>query len=213
MTSSPLLSLSLSLLLKILARRSAAIAVSAVLLAACDNKDPLDSATGPSPTGPSPTGSSPTGSPTSDSEGMTEGTGTDTDAPTTGAPTTGAPTTGTSESTTTGEPLSHAVDIQPIWDDNCVDGCHTPSGTGATWFILSDGAAYDALVEKSSISFPALTLITPGDRDASYLWHKVNGTHFDVGGGGTRMPQPPANPLADADIDTIARWIDEGCAP
>lgn len=124
------------------------------------------------------------------------------------------PTT-TMGGTTTGQQadLSHDADIQAIWTANCVDDCHTTGGIGAAWFLLDPGSAYDSIVDKPSISFGGLTHVTPGDHTTSYLWHKVNGTQNDVGGGGTIMPQPPKMKLSQADIDKIAAWIDQGAKP
>lgn len=193
------------------------IVVAAALLAACEDKDPLDSATNPTAVSYDPS-AGPSAGPSGD---MTEGTDTD--------PTDGTTTEGTTESVTEGLPtsgsttqddpttgtadVSHDLDIQPIWDANCVTGCHTPGGTAATWFILSDGAAYDSLVAKQSISFGSLTLVEPNDLEGSYLWHKINGTHFEVGGGGTQMPPPPAAMLSPGDREKIGQWIEAGCAP
>lgn len=141
-------------------------------------------------------------------DGTTGGTGGMTEPTTTdGTGETDAPTT------TAGVELSHAADIQPIWDANCTTGCHVAMGTGATWFLITPESAYDSLIEKNSVSFPALVLVTPGSRDKSYLWHKIKGTQFDAGGGGTQMPQPPAMPLSDADMEKIGLWIDQGAKP
>lgn len=198
-----------------------------VVLVACETSDPFDSATnnttvsagpGGGPGGGS--GGGPGGGPGGGSNDMTEGTGvtdgtTDstTDSVTDGTTAT-APTTSTGEpETTMGATLSHAIHIQPIWDASCAPYCHTLGGTGATWFILDEGVAYDELVNVSSLSFPELVRIVPGDPDNSYLWHKINDTHVDFGGGGTSMPPPPSAPLSDDDRDTIRQWILEGCPP
>ncbi|MCY1060782.1 hypothetical protein [Nannocystis sp. SCPEA4] len=52
-----------------------------------------------------------------------------------------------------------------------------------------------------------------GDLENSYLWHKINNTHLEVGGSGTPMPPPPAASLSDADLKKIGQWIEAGCAP
>ncbi|MCY0990344.1 hypothetical protein OV203_24605 [Nannocystis sp. ILAH1] len=177
-------------------------------LAACTERDPLDSDT------------------VTDSTGMSEGTGASTDAGTTAPPSTtdepptgsipGDPTTTpTSEPATTGpnQPsLSHAVHIQPIWDANCVVGCHTPGGTSHAWFVLSDNA-FASIVERPALELPQMMLVAPGDLDGSYLWHKVTGLHIEVGGSGVLMPPAPADALSTGDLDTIAQWILQGCPP
>lgn len=140
-----------------------------------------------------------------------DGSGTDTDMTTmtTSGPGTGSDTDPTSTAGSTGsEALSHAADIRPIWDANCVTGCHAPMGTGSSWFIVDDGI-YGNLVDAEATQAPGTKRIVPGDRNASYLWHKLNGTQAQVGGSGTAMPPPPAT-LAAADLEKIGQWIDQG---
>jgi hypothetical protein len=125
-------------------------------------------------------------------------------------------TTDTTESPTTTETaeVDYAADVQPIWDANCTTGCHVSGGSASTWFLITPDASYNALVGKNSVSFPSLVLVTPGSRDDSYLWHKINGTHFDVGGGGAAMPPPPDGQMLSAgDLATIGAWIDQGANP
>jgi hypothetical protein len=210
-------------------------ALVAALLAACSDRDPLDSATvtaGPtgSPTA-SPSGDpsgDPPGDPSGPPENMSEGTdtsaadgtatedtaptGTLTDATDTGDPTTLPTTVSATATGTTDSPLSHAVDIQPIWDANCVAGCHTPGGTSSGWFVISEDAL-GALINQPALELPSMMLIAPGDLEGSYLWHKINDSHIDVGGNGTAMPPPPAASLGADHLDTIAQWILAGCAP
>lgn len=182
-------------------------------LAACTERDPLDSDT------------------VTDPSGMSEGTGVSTDDGTTDPPsTTDEPTTGsipgdstttpttepaTTEPATTGpnQPsLSHAVHIQPIWDANCVEGCHTQGGVSDAWITLSEDA-FASLVERPALELPHMMRVSPGDLDNSYLWHKVTGTHIEVGGSGVLMPPAPADALSTADLDAIAQWILQGCPP
>ncbi|MBZ5708504.1 hypothetical protein [Nannocystis pusilla] len=195
--------------------------VAAVLFVACESKDPLDSATNPTAV------TDPSAGPGGD---MTEGPGSSTTAdtgPTTGGtatdpePTSGGTTTGTTDddaATATGDPtsgveLSHDLDIQPIWDANCLTGCHTAGGTAASWFVLDVGAAYDEIVLQSSFEVASMVLVQPGDVENSYLWHKINDTHLEVGGAGTAMPPPPAAQLSSAELGKIGQWIEGGCAP
>lgn len=126
--------------------------------------------------------------------------------------TTGEPTTGSSMSGSSGQQgdLSHAADIQPIWDANCVNLCHTMGGSAQTYILLDNGA-YDNIVSKPSVTYPTLTLVTPGDRDASYLWHKISGTQVEAGGGGSKMPLGQA--LSADDMEKIGAWIDQGAMP
>lgn len=179
------------------------------LVAACgDDVDPLDSV-GPQPTAGPQTTKSTTDDPTSSGttgDGMT--------ATSSGTITVTDPSTSDATTTAVTGPmgdLSHADDIQPIWDQYCVIACHTEGGSAAAWFWLSQDVAYDAIVGQPSVSFPNLTLVTPGDKEASYLWHKLNGAQLDVGGGGSTMPL--GSTLNGDDILKIGEWIDQGAAP
>jgi hypothetical protein len=184
------------------------------VVAACgDDVDPLDSVSAGTTPGPQTTAS--TGKPTT-SAGATS------DATAGGSTTTGDGTGGTSDgptgttdddpaTTTTGQQggLGHDADIQPIWDANCIAFCHTVGGSAEPYLVLDD--AYGALVDQPSVSFPALTLVTPGSRNESYLWHKLNGTQLEAGGGGSKMPL--GQTLSADDLEKIGEWIDQGALP
>ena len=49
-----------------------------------------------------------------------------------------------------------------------------------------------------------MILVVPGDRDASLLYRKIDGTDF-----GSQMPLI-GGPLSPEQIETIGIWIDEG---
>ncbi len=134
---------------------------------------------------------------------------------------TGAPQTTTDEDTDTettspGDPLSHASDIQPIWDDNCMgQGCHS-AGQSAPQL---EGDAYDAIVGVMPLA-AAVPYITAGDPQASYLMHKLDATHAleaNLGGcgcGGAGAPMPSGAPLLDESVrNRVRRWIEEGAQP
>lgn len=73
---------------------------------------------------------------------------------------------------------------------------------------LYPSAAYASIVNRPSVESPLLR-VKPGDPAASYLLHKLEGTHLDVGGIGVRMPFG----LAQLPVETrtlIRRWIEEG---
>jgi len=134
---------------------------------------------------------------------------------TTGTPpddTTGTPddTTGTPDDTTaSGDGLSFAADIYaPILMPRC--SCHVNGAAGG--LAMPDAAtAYGNLVGVPASVAP-LDRVTAGDSDASYLFHKVNGTQADVGGGGGQMPLG-GGPLDGGQISDIANWINEGAQP
>lgn len=54
-----------------------------------------------------------------------------------------------------------------------------------------------------------MLLVTSGDLEASYLWHKVNDTQEEVGGAGERMPYEVA-PLTAEELEAVATWIELG---
>lgn len=107
----------------------------------------------------------------------------------------------------TGGELSHAADIQPIWDDNCVTGCHTPGGIGMP-LDLTDGHA--AMVGVASSQVSSLSLVVPGSSADSYLLAKLRGEQMQLGGVGIQMPAGGAAPLDDATIGMVEAWIDAG---
>ncbi|MCY1007223.1 hypothetical protein OV079_16995 [Nannocystis pusilla] len=162
-------------------------------LAACAERDPLDSDS------------------VTDATSMSEGTGASTDHGTTPPSTTDEPPTGSIPGPNPPE-LGYAAHIQPIWDAHCVVGCHTPGGTSAAWVVLSDNA-FASLVERPALELPQMMRVAPGDLDGSYLWHKVNGTHIEAGGSGVSMPPAFADALSTDDLDTISQWIAQGCSP
>jgi hypothetical protein len=57
----------------------------------------------------------------------------------------------------------------------------------------------------------ATLLVDPYFFDASYLWHKVDGTHLGgcVNGSGARMPRG-APKLSGDELAAIRRWILQG---
>lgn len=112
------------------------------------------------------------------------------------------------DTTDTGDALSHAVDIQPIWDAGCVEGCHEPGGTAASVLDLS-GNAYAAIVDINSGQAQLLKLVEPGNSAESYLVAKLEGNQNLVGGTGLDMPSG-SDPLDAATIATIKAWIDAG---
>jgi hypothetical protein len=128
---------------------------------------------------------------------------------------TGMDSTGEPGDTSGGTPsdLSHAADIQPIWDAHCVDACHEPDGE---WGFLLDMSvdAYDDIVGVMAPQLASMNHIEPGDPDSSYIWHKINNTQAGEGGSGLQMPKAPtggtATVLTQAEMDMIEAWITAG---
>ncbi len=67
---------------------------------------------------------------------------------------------------------------------------------------------YAALVGAAS-SQSELPLVTPGDVDASYLYHKLLGSHLEAGGEGESMPYQRAL-LGKEELGAIEQWIAQG---
>lgn len=91
--------------------------------------------------------------------------------------------------------------IQTIIDANC--SCHTGGAGGLTM----GPDAYDGIVGVMATGAD-LAYIEPGDTAASYLVHKLRGTHATVGGGGGQMPV--GGMLTEDDIVTIEDWVNAG---
>ena len=128
---------------------------------------------------------------------------------------------GGSESGASGCGLSHAADIQPIWDAHCTAECHEPGGSWMS-VMLTDTFAYTSLVDRDGSQtslYEELKLVIPGDVENSYLVHKLRDLQGEsVGGlGGVAMPAVEvegsfeAGPLLpEADIQLVEDWIDCG---
>lgn len=159
-------------------------------------------------------------------EGVSSGTGPGTggedvgdDDPSDDAGTTGGP----SGSSDTGEVmLSYAEDIQPIWDANCVTGCHAPpdqGGNPAAIVLLHDESSYDRLVDQFAAT-ATIPYVTPGEPTESYLMHKLDGSQTidpavggcDCNGGGSTMPLGATQ--LDLEVrNRVRTWIEQGAMP
>lgn len=102
--------------------------------------------------------------------------------------------------------VSFSKDITPVLRANCAT-CHL-TGQEAGNMKLHPGAAYASLVKVASVESP-LKRIEPGAPDKSYLMHKLDGTHLEVGGVGDQMPFG-AEPLDEPTRSLIRRWIAAG---
>lgn len=104
--------------------------------------------------------------------------------------------------------VSFSHDVQPILTTNCA-GCHSPGGGAllrGTDLDLREDTSYGLLVDQPSAREPSLTLVVPGDADASLLVAKVSSDTPPVG---ERMPRR-APPLTADEISLIRDWIDQG---
>jgi hypothetical protein len=108
--------------------------------------------------------------------------------------------------------VDYEGDVQPIWNGNCL--CHMQNASGmmqAPLLTLNAGLSYDELVGAASEQLPGMDRVTPGEPEESYLWHKLQGTHLDVGGMGDSMPQ--VGQLDAEDLAVIEAWIAAGAMP
>ncbi len=102
------------------------------------------------------------------------------------------------------EDPSFAADIQAIFNANCVSGgCH--NATASAGLNLSQGQAYNNLVNVDSTSEPTFKRVLPNDAQNSYLVMKIEGRQ-NVGG---RMPLN-RTPLSTVQIQNIKNWINKG---
>jgi hypothetical protein len=100
-------------------------------------------------------------------------------------------------------------DIQPIFTANCaLSGCHagTSPQQGQN---LSDGLAYQNIVNVNSNERPGMKRVLPFQPDSSYLVHKIQGDQASVGGQGGQMPLG-MTPLTQQQINLIRAWITAG---
>ncbi len=108
----------------------------------------------------------------------------------------------------TGETVSFSTDIQPIFNANCTT-CHRAGGLADISGIalrLVEGVSYALLVDQPSSQQADLTLVVPGDSDASLLFLKVRSGAPPVG---STMPLF-GTPLSSANLGLIRDWIDQG---
>ncbi len=180
-----------------------AILASAMTLGGCDDDDSMDTGAETTVTAgstdtddPTTAGTASTGEETTESEGEDEsstGSGSDVDCTT---------------------PLSHATDIQPIWDMSCTAGCHEAGGQWSTLPLTSD-VAYDGIVNEDGLQSQLLDgfdLVVPNEPENSYLLLKLTGEQPGAGPGNSLMPLE-APPLDAATIATVEQWIACGAQP
>jgi hypothetical protein len=97
--------------------------------------------------------------------------------------------------------VSFVRDITPVLRNQCAI-CHV-TGEGTAGLKLYPSVAYQNIVSVPSKS-GSMLLVSPGNPQASYLLHKVDGTHLDVGGSGRQMP------LDKEARGKIRQWIVQG---
>ena len=74
----------------------------------------------------------------------------------------------------------------------------------ADTLTLNEGMSHAQLLSAST-QLQSMPRVAPGDLDGSYVWHKLVGTHLDVGG--LTSPMPMIGMLADDELALIESWI------
>ncbi|MDQ3037562.1 MAG: hypothetical protein M3Y87_34525, partial [Myxococcota bacterium] len=97
-----------------------------------------------------------------------------------------------------------AAEVQARFDATC-SGCHV--GGGASGGLALDSFAATTM-NVPALQLPTMDRIEPGDRAASYLYHKLVGSHVMVGGSGNRMPNDGPPYWAPVDIERFGLYID-----
>ncbi len=104
-------------------------------------------------------------------------------------------------------PVSFSGQIQPVFTNNCVSGCHTPGGIGP--FPLGVGVSYGNIVDVvATVSTPGCAggpyRVQRSSADSSVLYRRISGTSC-----GGQMPQNRP-PLSTVDQNLIRDWINQG---
>ena len=103
-------------------------------------------------------------------------------------------------------PTTFAAIQNEVLTPSCAgSNCHDTS-TRSAGLDLSEGQAYDALVDVPSSQIFLRRLVAPGKPDDSYLVQKIRGSSSINGG---RMPLGGA-PLSADQISGIVEWIENG---
>lgn len=100
---------------------------------------------------------------------------------------------------------SFEASVLPLINAAC--NCHQSTPIMAPFSLLPD-EAYDNLVNRPAMELPSMLLVKPGALNDSYVWHKVTGTHLEVGGSGMIMPY--TFPLDADERAVFERWIAAG---
>ena len=95
--------------------------------------------------------------------------------------------------------LTYQADIKPIIEANCIE-CHVPGGKGYVKSgLLMD--SYENLMKGTKFG----AVVVPGSSVSSTLYRLVSGKADPS----IRMPHGGGE-LSDAEVATIATWIDQG---
>lgn len=106
-------------------------------------------------------------------------------------------------------PRSYQRDVEPIFLKECGD-CHG-SERPKKGLDLSQGKGYANLVNRKSVEVPDLALVTPGDAENSYLWHKLE--HRAKEGKGMPRGIFSSRKLSAEQLSLVREWIEQGANP
>ena len=95
--------------------------------------------------------------------------------------------------------LTYQANVKPILDNHCIS-CHTPGGAGFEKSGLRLDS-YDAMMKGTKYG----AVVVPGSSVSSTLYRLIAGKADPS----IRMPHGQTA-LPDADVATIAAWIDQG---
>ncbi len=106
-------------------------------------------------------------------------------------------------------PVSYSAHLEPLVIAHCL-GCHDSEEPKAK-LVLDPGEGYGQLVGRRSVQVPEMTLVAPGDPDASYLWLKLQ--HRAPEGKGMPRTLTGTKKLRPAELELYRRWIEGGALP
>lgn len=93
-----------------------------------------------------------------------------------------------------------------VFNQSCLSGCHSGEDPAAG-LNLSEGAAYDEIVNVASVEVPELMRVEPGNSEDSYLYIKIVGGDRIAPG---TLPMPIGRDLTAEQIGLVEEWIDSG---
>ena len=95
--------------------------------------------------------------------------------------------------------------VQAILESNGCTACHS----GGIEPNLTEDLC-TSTVDVASDQVSSMLLIKAGSAEDSYLYHKVAGTHLEMGGNGDSMP--PGGSVSAEHLATLESWISSGAS-
>ena len=104
------------------------------------------------------------------------------------------------------EPVSFSKAILPVFMDRCALCPQAADRTG--YFVVATDHTLAGMVTVPSYSVPQLMRVNPSNPEQSYLWLKLTGRHYEVGGYGWQMPY--MSHLTQPQLQAVYDWINQG---